>query len=197
MVVVAGAVLVGIGLGLRFPEPAAVEFVGGGAFLPSPEQELETVIEVIPFDARLPSRVPKGLSLYEIGNSGPDEDGLTHSFDVKYRSRTDPKRRLHIWQASIPDLPTFAETDHTDIPILSEGKVEIEGSDWLLVKLDRPSGPMTVLERRFNDGVTLSLDGQGFTTAQLVGVARSLTTVQTISNEWLLRLGLVRRAGKG
>lgn len=183
----------GIGIGLVFPGPARVEFVGGGAFLPPPEVELDSVVRAVPFDARLPLRVPKDLSLFLVANPGPEAGGLIHSFDVKYRGRRNPAKKIHIWQTDNPEALNLLESEPgKGVPVLSLTKVDISGSRWSLVKLNWPSGVVTELGHRFDDGVTVSIDGQGLKATELMEVARLLVIVKAISSEWLTRLGVVQ-----
>lgn len=183
----------GIGIGLVFPGPAQVEFVGGGAFLPPPEVELDSVVRAVPFDARLPLRVPKDLSLFLVANPGPEAGGLIHSFDVKYRGRRNPAKKIHIWQTDNPEAQKLVESEPgKGVPVLSWTKVDISGSRWSLVKLNWPSGVVTELGHRFDDGVTVSIDGQGLKATELMEVARLLVIVKAISSEWLTRLGVVQ-----
>lgn len=75
--------------------------------------------------------------------------------------------------------------------MLGEG-IRIDDREWRMVRLQR--GDLTIIQlgHRFEDGITMTVDGTGLSIQELLQAASSLEKVTKLSQEWLERLGLLR-----
>lgn len=174
------------------PAPARMTIVGWASFLGPPKEDLEFVMTRLAFQVRIPVSPPQDLILFDVSWTPPEgADGVTvYSVDLIFRALDREQRRLHIWQTLNPTLVDQPKTDPAS-PMLGEG-IRIDDREWRMVRLQR--GDLTIIQlgHRFEDGITMTVDGTGLSIQELLQAASSLEKVTKLSQEWLERLGLLR-----
>lgn len=139
--------------GLVTPSTASPTVVGSDVHLPPPGLALDHARSSFPYHVRTPQHLPGGLVLHHVIETAPSAAGeVAHSVDMWYRS--DNGDQVHIWQT---DHPTLALTGKDPAAASAGEAVEIDGRTWR--SATHPDFEAISFSVRYEDGVTLSLDG--------------------------------------
>lgn len=150
---VAVAAVMGAVGGLVTPSTASPTVVGRDIHLPAPGPALDHAEASFPYHVRTPQHLPAGLVLHHVIETTPTAPGeVAHSVDMWYRS--DSGDEIHIWQT---DHPTLALTDKDPAAASAGEPVEIDGRTWRAAT--HPDFGAISFSARYEDGVTLSIDG--------------------------------------
>lgn len=152
-IVAAAAIAAGVAGGILLPAPAApaVTLVESrDALVPPPADSMRDAKSSAPYQLKEPSWLPEGVSLQHVQTS---EEGA-FSAGIWYQNKSG-ERVLHIWQTNL----TPAELSDKDPAASGQGQPQsVDGKVWQAAAAPRGNYALSVLSRRFDDGITVSVD---------------------------------------